>query len=67
MSDPETLAVQLIEVDVATRATLLEPYRIADHASAQALALALKQAYDDTFSHDLVLAAQISALSLIHI
>lgn len=41
---------------------LLEPYRTADQAAIEALAIALKQTYDDTFSQDIVRAAQVSVV-----
>jgi hypothetical protein len=61
MNDPVTLAAALIDADGSGRTALLQPYRRADAATAQALAAALKQAYDESFSHDLARAAQASA------
>lgn len=62
MNEPAALPAQLIEADLATRAVLLEPYRTADQAAVEALAIALKQTYDDTFSQDIVRAAQVSVV-----
>jgi CHAT domain-containing protein len=61
MSDPVALAATLIDADADERTALLQPYRSADAAIAQALAAALKQAYDESFSHDLARAAQAAA------
>jgi len=61
MNDPATLAAALIDADANGRTALLHPYRSADAITAQALAAALKQAYDASFSHDLARAAQASA------
>ena len=60
MNDPANLAAALIDADGSGRTALLQPYRRADAATAQALAAALKQAYDENFSHDLARAAQAS-------
>ena len=61
MNDPTILAAQLLEATPAARAALLESCQTAGPAIVQALAIALKAAYDDSFSQDLARAAQASA------
>jgi len=61
MSDLTALVDQMLDGESAARDLLLQPGRFADSAAAQALAVALKQAYDGTFAHDPARAAQAAA------